>query len=160
MIHWSRILDNRWLLSNNFCKTFFQVLSVIARLSCVEGSPGLTQNFSKLKKDMTELNSVHDSIFIFFHAVHWSLILGQGWLLSNHFCKECQKCLHPSFAMAHKAVRTHHCCFVVKVPRNAIKQHKPYAYLSKTNLTCFTKIIAVQPSMAKYEWTMYQIKED
>ena len=41
--------------------------------------------------------------------------------------------------------------FVVKVPRNAIKQHKPYAYLSKTNLTCFTKIIAVQPSMAKYE---------
>ena len=51
---------------------------------------------------------------------HWV----RGWLLSNHFCKACQNCLHPSFAMAHKAVRTHHCCFVVKVPRNAIKQHK------------------------------------
>ena len=34
------------------------------------------------------------------------------------------------------------------------------AYLDKTNLTSFTKMIAVQPSMAKYEWTMYQIKVD
>ena len=33
----------------------------------------------------------------FFHMVHWSFILGQGWLLSNHFCKACQNCLHPSF---------------------------------------------------------------
>ena len=43
----------------------------------------------------------------FFHMVHWSLILGQGWLLSNHFCTACQTCLHPSFVIVHKAVRMH-----------------------------------------------------
>ena len=31
---------------------------------------------------------------------------------------------------------------------------------TKPILTCFTKLIAVQPSMAEYEWTMYQIKVD
>ena len=51
------------------------------------------------------------------------------------------------------------CCFDVKVPRNAIKQHKPYAYLSKTNLTCFNKIIAVQPSMAKYDELYTKLKK-
>ena len=29
---------------------------------------------------------------------------------------------------------------------------------TKTVLTCTTKLIAVQPSMAEYEWTMYQMK--
>ena len=56
------ILDNRWLLSNHFCKTcqnyFFSKFWVLARLSCVKGNPGLTQNFSKLKKDITKLISV------------------------------------------------------------------------------------------------------
>ena len=42
----------------------------------------------------------------FFHMVHWSFILGQGWRLGNHFCKACQNCLHPSFVIVHKAVRT------------------------------------------------------
>ena len=37
--------------------------------------------------------------------VYWSLRLGQGWLLSNHFCKACQNCLHPNFLIVHKAVR-------------------------------------------------------
>ena len=32
---------------------------------------------------------------------------------------------------------------------------KNNAYLDKTNLTCVTNMIAVQPSVAKYEWTMY-----
>ena len=31
---------------------------------------------------------------------------------------------------------------------------------TKTILTCFTKLIAVQPSMAEYKWTMYQMKEE
>ena len=54
------------------------------------------------------------------------------------------------------------CCFVVKAPANAIMQHKPQTMPTWTKpiLTCFTKLIAVQPSMAKYEWTMYQIKVD
>ena len=49
----------------------------------------------------------------FFHMVHGSLILGQGWLLSNNFCTACQTCLHPSFVIVHKAVRMHQlllCC--------------------------------------------------
>ena len=40
--------------------------------------------------------------YFFFHMVHWSFILGQGWLLSNHFCKACQNCLRPSFEFVHK----------------------------------------------------------
>ena len=55
--------------------------------------------------------------------VHWSFILGQGWLLSNNFCEACQNCLHPSFVIVHKAVWMH-CCFIVKAPANAIMQHK------------------------------------
>ena len=57
----------------------------------------------------------------------------------------------------HKAVRMHYCCFVVKAPANAIMHQKPK---TKPILTYFTKCIAVQPSMAEYEWTIYQIKVD
>ena len=39
------------------------------------------------------------AFFFFFHMVHWSFILGQEWLLSNHVCNACQNCLHPSFAL-------------------------------------------------------------
>ena len=49
----------------------------------------------------------------FFHMVHWSFILGQGWLLSNNFCKACQNCLRPSSVIVHNAVRMHElllCC--------------------------------------------------
>ena len=38
---------------------------------------------------------------------HWSRILANRRLLSNHFCKACQNCLHPSFVIVHKAVRLH-----------------------------------------------------
>ena len=70
MTHWSCILDNRWLLSNHFCKTcqnyfFFKVLShALAWLSCVKGNPGLTPNFSKfeVKKYNKTWFLVHDSI--------------------------------------------------------------------------------------------------
>ena len=60
----------------------------------------------------------------FLHMVHWSFILGQVWVLSKHFCKACQNCLHPSFVIVHKAVRMHYYCFVVIAPANAIMQHK------------------------------------
>ena len=59
--------------------------------------------------------------------VHGSFILGQGWLLSNHFCKACQNCFHPSFC--HYSIQSStdgciNCCFVVIAPANAIMQHK------------------------------------
>ena len=50
------------------------------------------------------------------------------------------------------------CCFVVKAPANTIMQHKQRQLWQ--NQFCFTKLIAVQPSMAEYELTMYQIKVD
>ena len=66
MTHWSRILANGWLISNNLCMTcqnyFFSKFWVLARLSCIKENPGLTQNFSKWKTDITKLTSVHDSI--------------------------------------------------------------------------------------------------
>ena len=61
----------------------------------------------------------------FIHMVHWSFILGQGWLLSNNFCKACQNCLYPSFCHStQKQCGCIHCCSVVKAPANAIMQHK------------------------------------
>ena len=54
-------------------------------------------NLSKSKRKIMKLLSVDDSIFIFFHMVHWLFIFGQGWLLCNNFCKACQNCLYPSF---------------------------------------------------------------
>ena len=106
----------------------------------IQNLPKLTRKFMKL--------SVDDSIFIFCHMVHWSFILGQGWLLSSHFCKACQNCLHPSFALLL-------CC---ESSLNAIMQRKQCQIGQNTILTCFTNLIAVQPSMTKYEWTLYQMK--
>ena len=47
-------------------------------------------------------------LLFFFHMTHWSRIFGNRWLLSNNFCKQCPKCLHPKFVICyHKAVRMH-----------------------------------------------------
>ena len=56
--------------------------------------------------------------------VHWSFILGQGWLLNNHFVKHVKTVFIQVFVIVHKAVRMHYCCFVVKAPAKAIMQHK------------------------------------
>ena len=46
-------------------------------------------------------------LLFLFHMTHWSRILANRRLLSNHFCKACQNCLHLSFVIVHKAVRLH-----------------------------------------------------
>ena len=74
-----------------------------------------------------------------FHVVHWSFTLVQGWLLSNNFCKACQNCLHLSVCHIFfytKQCECINCCFVVKVPANAIMQHN-VANLDKTNFDMF-----------------------
>ena len=43
-------------------------------------------NLSELKKKIVSM----DDIYLSFIMVHWSFILGQGWQLSNNFCKACQ----------------------------------------------------------------------
>ena len=83
----------------------------------------------------------------FFHVVHWSFILGQGWLLSsNHFCKACQNCLRPSFVIVHKAGAD---AFIVallwKLPQIPICSTN-YATLDKNNFDVLYKFIVVQPS--------------
>ena len=70
--------------------------------------------------------------------VHWSFILGQGWLLSNQFCTACQNCLHPSVVTLHNAVRMHNCCSVVKDPTNASMQHKQ-RQIEQTDFDLFYK---------------------
>ena len=85
--------------------------------------------------------------------VHWSFILGQGWLLSSsHFRRACQNCLHPSFVIIHKAVRMHYlllCCESSRKCHHAAQRTTPT--WTKQILTCFTRLIAAQPSMAEYE---------
>ena len=58
---------------------------VLARLSCEKGNPGLTQNFSKLKKDITKLISVHDSIFIFLSYGTLIFHIGSGMAAQQSF---------------------------------------------------------------------------
>ena len=77
----------------------------------------------------------------FFHIVHWSFILGQGWLLSNHFCKACQNCL---------------CCESSRKCHHAAQTTPTW---TKTILTCFTKLSSEQPSLTQYERPMYNMKE-
>ena len=59
----------------------------------------LTPNFSKSKKDITKLISVHDSIIILLSFGTFSFIFGHGWLHSNQFCKTCQKCFLSKLAL-------------------------------------------------------------
>ena len=110
MIHWSRILDNRWLLSNNFCKTCqnqnFQVLS-ISSIELRKRKPQFDSKFLQKKKIWQNWFQYMIAYSFFFHMVHWSFILGQGWMLSNNFYKACQNCFHPSFVIVHTSVRTH-----------------------------------------------------
>ena len=87
----------------------------------------------------------------FFHMVHWSFILGQELLLTNHFCKACQNCLHPSFVIVQKAVRMHSLLLCCESSRKCHHAAQAMPTWTKPILTCFTKLIAVQPSMAKYE---------
>ena len=67
-----------------------------------------------------KLLSVDDSMFIFSLIWHiLSFILGQGWLLSNRFCKACQNCLRPSGAADAWIV-----ALLWKLPQNATMQRK------------------------------------
>ena len=91
MIYWSR---SAIIFVKHVKIIFFQVLSINS-IELRKGNPGLTQTFSKLKKDITKLISVHDSISKICHCTVYT--------------KQCGRT---------------YCCFVVKVPCNAIMQHK------------------------------------
>ena len=98
-------------------------------------------NLSKSKRKIIKLLSVDDDIFIFLsYMVHWSFILGQGWLLSNHICKACQNCLRPSIVIVivHKAVLDGLIVALLwKLPQMPSCSTNN-ASLDKPILTCFT----------------------
>ena len=87
----------------------------------------------------------------FFHMVYWSFTLGQRCLLSIRFCKACHNCLLQTFGILHNAVQMDElllCCESSRKCHHAVQTMLTW---TKTILTGFTKFIAVQPSMAKYE---------
>ena len=118
-------------------------------MSCEKGNPGLNPNFSKLQKDITKLVIL----------VHCSFIFGHGWLHSNKFCKTCQNWFCPSWRCL--------CCMMAYAGAFTTKQQlmHPQCFVyydktwMKTVLTCFTKMIAEQPSLTQYERPMYHMKE-
>ena len=123
-----------------------------------KGNPGLTPNFSKSKKDLTKRISVHDSIIILLSFGKCSLIFDHGWLHSNKFCKTCQNCVCPSW----------HCvrCMMAFAGAFTTKQRFMHLHcivynskLGRRVLTCFTNMIAEQPSLTQYERPMYYMKE-
>ena len=71
-----------------------------------KGNPDLISNLWKTKRRITKLITENDSTTI---PLSYDTLITQAnrWLLSNHFCKACQNCLHPSFVIVHKAVRMH-----------------------------------------------------
>ena len=118
----------------------------------------------------------------FFHMVQCSFILGQGWLLSNNFCKACQnsssKFCHstqcsgdewivallwklpqmPPCSTNNASLDKNNFDTFYKIDCCAAIHAQTTPAWTKTILTRFTKLIAVQPSMAEYEWTIYQMK--
>ena len=96
--------------------------------------------------------------------VHWSFILGKGWLLSNNFCKACQNCLHLSFVIVHKAVRTH-LLLLCESPPQCYHAAQTTPTWTKPIWHVLQKIIAVHshpwPNMnelcTKLKWTNYVI---
>ena len=96
----------------------------------------------------------------FFHMTYWSFKLGQGWLLRNHFCKPCQSS-SKFWHCAQWGADAWNVALLWKLPqvsscsRCALKQRQ---LGQKQFWHVFTKLIAVQSSMTKYEWTMNQLK--
>ena len=100
------------------------LLMLYIQLSLKKGNWDSILNLSKSKRQIIKLLSVDDSILFFFYMVHWSFILGQGWLLSNNFCKHVKTVFIQVLSWYTKQCGCINCCFVVKAPANAIMQHK------------------------------------
>ena len=119
-------------------------------------------NLSKSKRKMIIFLSVDDSIFIFHHMVHLPVFDHSYWVRDGCSAIIFVKHVKTVFVQVHNAVWLHELlflfAFLVRAPANAIiyaAQTTP-TVLHKTILTCFTKLIAVQPSsVAEYELTMY-----
>ena len=112
-------------------------------------------------KNHAKLLSVDDSIFIFLSYGTLVVHIGSGRTAQQSWnCEACQNCIRPSFefVIVHNAVRMHELLLCRESSRKCHHAAQTTPTWTKTILTCFTKLIAVQPSMAEYEWTMYQMK--
>ena len=102
----------------------------------------LTPNFSKSKTDITKLISVHDSIIILlsFGTLFHSYLTMDG-CTAVKFVKHVKIVFCPSW----RCLR----CMMAFAG----------AFTTKTVLTCFTTMIAEQPSLTQYERPIYNMKE-
>ena len=79
-----------------------------SRLQCESQKRKPRLNFKSLKNEKTDHKTNNREWYYYFSSFIWHIDhaywLSDG-LLSNHFCKACQNCLHPSFFIVHKAVR-------------------------------------------------------
>ena len=96
------------------------------------------------------------ALLSYFHMVHCSFIFSHKWLHSNKFCKKCQnwfcaswRCLCCMMAFAGAFTQSNNASALHD------KQRQPG---QKQFWHVLQKCIAVQPSMADCEWTMYQMK--
>ena len=88
-----------------------------------------------------------DSTFIFLS--YGTLIghIGSGMAAQQSFCKACQNCFRPSFTQRNLDASLL-CCESSRKCHHAAQRTPTW---TRTILTCFTKLIAEQPYMAKYE---------
>ena len=143
MTHWSCI----WITDDcsviifvkHFKITFFSKFSVSILIELRKKKSGFYSKFLKIEK-----------------IVYCSFIFGHGWLDRNQFGKTCQNWCCPS--------RRCLCCMMAIAGAFTTKQQwmhpHCFVYYDKTWMktvlaTCFTEMIAEQPSLTQYEWPIW-----
>ena len=120
MIHWSRILDNRWLLSNNF----LQILS-ISSIELRKWKPRFDSKCLKIEKryNKTYFSTGKHINFSFIWDIDRSYWVRDG-CSAIIFVKHVKTVSIQVLSLYTKQCGRTYCCFVVKVPCNAIMQRK------------------------------------
>ena len=130
------MLPKRRKQTNNVMKVTPWCLNRSLQCELRKGNRDSILNLSKSKRKILKLLSMDDSIFIF---LSYGIYIGRLYgCISNHFCKACQNCLRPGFEFV-QCIGCMNCCFVVKVPGNAIMQHKQ-RQLEQNNFDMFYRI--------------------
>ena len=97
---WAAISDPIWTTNGKYIcyHPLIKIYDFSLQCELKQTNPDSILNLSKSKKKKKIIKLLDDIAYLFFfHMVHWSFILGKGWLLSNRFCKACQNCFRPSF---------------------------------------------------------------
>ena len=136
------MLKELYMLETNITAGFYCNI-IFYTVWVKKGNRDSILNLSKSKIRIMKLLWVDDNIFIFLS--YGTLVVHIGHIRdgcsSIILCKTCQNCLHPSFAIVHKAVRMHYYTVVLLW---TLPQMPPCstnnANLDKTNFDMFHKI--------------------